>query len=69
MVAPAQVVPPDAGSLLRQIEQAPKPLLPQAQPPAVPGKAPLPREAEGIKLKVKGFRILGVTQPPADLLT
>jgi len=66
--AMAQAAPPDAGSLLRQIEQLPKPL-PQAQPPVAPPKTPPPRVSDELKVRVKGFRILGVTQPPADLLT
>jgi len=66
--ATAQVVPPDAGSLLRQIEQAPK-ALPQLQPLVAPPKTPPPRASDELKVRVKGFRILGVTQPPANLLT
>lgn len=67
--AHAQVAPPDAGSLLRQIEQAPKALPQKAQPlPEAPQAKP-PRPAGEIKVLIKGFRVLGVTQAPADSLS
>ena len=68
--AAAQVGAPDAGSLLRQIEKAPPKALPQqAQPlPATP-EAKLPHAAGEVKVLIKGFRITGVTQAPADTLS
>ena len=65
--ARAQVTPPDAGSLLRQIEQLPKPL-PQAQPLAEPARTPAVHAADEPKVLVKGFNLVGATQAPADLL-
>lgn len=59
-LAPARAqTAPDAGSLLRESER-PQPLLPVPVPKAIPQRPATP-PAEGIRVKVKGFRLTGNT--------
>ena len=63
----AQVGEPAPGSLPRQMEQAPE-ALPTAQAPLALPKTTPARTSNELKVQVKGFRLLGASQAPADLL-
>lgn len=60
--ASAQQIPPNAGSLLREFREPPPiPTRPSAEIDAVPEPRPIIREAPGLSLEVKAFRITGLT--------